>query len=76
MRVQVTKEFLLAEDGNTVREVQAGEVLEGEGAEHALRQGKGEQLDAVAPAPVTEDVKPEAAPEVKAVQKAPKNKSK
>ncbi len=44
MRVKVTKEFPWAPDGNHVRYVKPGEVLEGRGAEVALAMQAGEAV--------------------------------
>jgi hypothetical protein len=44
MRVEVTKSYKWAPDGNHVREVQVGEVLEGRGAEIALELRCGREL--------------------------------
>jgi hypothetical protein len=44
MKVKVTKPFPWAPDGNHVRNVKAGEVLEGRGAEVALQLNSGEKL--------------------------------
>lgn len=44
MKVKVTQEFQWAPDGNHVRDVKVGEVLEGRGAEVALEQKKGVEL--------------------------------
>lgn len=44
MKVKVTKEFPWAPDGNHVRKVKVGEVLEGRGAEVALQLHSGEVL--------------------------------
>ena len=54
MKVKVTKYFPWAEDGNHVRTVKVGEVLEGRGAEVALQMKCGEE--------VREPSKPSAAP--------------
>ena len=43
-KVKVTKEFPWAPDGNHVRVVKAGEVLEGRGAEVALQMKSGEEV--------------------------------
>jgi hypothetical protein len=43
MKVKVTKEFDWAPDGNHVRKVKVGEVLEGRGAEVALHLKSGEE---------------------------------
>lgn len=43
-RVEVTKAFRWAPDGIHAREVEIGEVLEGEGAEIALQMGCGQEL--------------------------------
>lgn len=66
MRVRVTKEYLWAPDGNTVRTVRVGEELEGEGAAIALQMGAGEALG--------EEKSEEPAAENKAVARAPRNK--
>jgi hypothetical protein len=50
MKVKVTKDFPWAPDGNNVRLVRAGEVLEGRGAEVAIQMKCGEE--------VREDAKP------------------
>lgn len=47
MKVEVTKSFKWAPDGNHVREVQAGEQLEGRGAEVALQLNSGRVLESV-----------------------------
>ena len=44
MPVKVTKEFKWAEDGNHVRTVKVGEVLEGRGAVVALQLSCGEEV--------------------------------
>jgi hypothetical protein len=44
MKVKVTKEFDWAPDGNHVRKVKVGEVLEGRGAEVALHLKCGEEV--------------------------------
>jgi hypothetical protein len=44
MPVKVTKEFKWAEDGNHVRTVKVGEVLDGRGAEVALLHASGEEV--------------------------------
>lgn len=44
MKVKVTKEFQWAPDGNHVRTVKVGEVLEGRGAEVALQLLSGEEV--------------------------------
>jgi hypothetical protein len=44
MKVKVTKAFPWAEDGNHIRTVKAGEVLEGRGAEVALQLSSGEEV--------------------------------
>jgi hypothetical protein len=54
-KVKVTKDFPWAEDGNHVRTVKVGEMLEGRGAEVAIQLGSGEVL----PEP---EAKPQAAP--------------
>jgi hypothetical protein len=65
MRVEVVKSYLWAPDGIRVREVQIGEVLEGEGAEIAMQMGCGRELKAEPAAPAN-----------KALGAAPRNKSK
>lgn len=60
MKVKVTKEFPWAPDGNHVRHVQPGEVLEGRGAEVALAMNSGE---VVAEVPVPALVPPSTAPQ-------------
>lgn len=67
MRVEVRKAFLWAPDGIHVREVKVGEVLEGEGARHALLIGEGRQLDEPPPPP------PADPPAEKALEGAPSN---
>lgn len=53
MPVKVTKEFNWAPDGNNVRKVKVGEVLEGRGAEVALQLSSGEEVrEPSKPAPV------------------------
>jgi hypothetical protein len=44
MKVRVTKSFPWAQDGNHVRTVKVGEVLEGRGAVVAMQLGAGEAL--------------------------------
>jgi hypothetical protein len=66
MRVEVVKPYLWAPDGIHVREVQVGEVLEGEGAEIAMQMKSGRVLDA--------EKAFEAVPENRAVPRAPRNK--
>jgi len=51
MKVKVTKSFPWAQDGNHVRIVKAGEVLEGRGAEVALQLSSGEEVKEPAPEP-------------------------
>lgn len=50
-KVKVTKGFPWAPDGNHVRYVKVGEVLEGRGAEVALQMGAGEVLPETEPKP-------------------------
>lgn len=74
MRVRVTKAFKWAPDGNNVREVQVGEVLEGRGAQVALEQKAGVE-ESSSPAPVGVEVVDSGAPvvEVKATEPAPES---
>jgi hypothetical protein len=67
MRVEVRKSFLWAPDGNHVRTVAVGEVLEGEGARHALAMGDGLALE-------EESKALEGAPLNAAAPRAPRNK--
>jgi hypothetical protein len=55
-KVKVTKTFPWAADGNHVRYVKPGEVLDGRGAEVALQMGAGEVL------PEAEPARPQSAP--------------
>lgn len=54
MRVEVTRSFKWAPDGNNVRDVAVGEVLEGRGAEVALQLSSGRQLADVVAAEAAE----------------------
>jgi hypothetical protein len=67
-RVEVTKTFLWAPDGNHVREVPVGEVLEGEGAEIAMQMQSGRVLD--------DETAVGAAPDNRAAPRAPRTKGK
>jgi len=51
MKVKVTREFKWAPDGNHIRTVNVGEVLEGRGAEVALQLRSGEEVKESAPEP-------------------------
>lgn len=62
MRAEVTRTLLVAWDGCKAEMVEAGTELEGERAAHAVEQGFAKAIDA--------------APENKAVPKAPRNKGK
>lgn len=72
MKVEVTKSFLWAPDGNHVRTVAVGELLEGRGAEVALQLGSGYVLAEASKAEETAEPKP-TTPEVAhpAVEPAP-----
>lgn len=72
MKVEVTKSFPWAPDGNNVREVKVGEVLEGRGASIALelKCGRAVEEKPAAPAPSAP-----APVEEKAVAAAPENKA-
>lgn len=65
MKVRVTKRFLWAPDGNTVRAVEVGEVLEEQGAEVAMSLRACE---------VIEEKSLSSAPMDKSVRMVPKNK--
>jgi hypothetical protein len=60
MKVRVTKQFPWAPDGNHVRTVKVGEVMEGRGAEVAMQLASGELLTEQAPPkePAKSPVKP------------------
>lgn len=76
MRVEVTKTFRWAPDGNHVVDVEAGQVVEGRCAEVALQLGSGRDVDA--PKPNGDEAPPEdravEPPRDRAVRRAPRNK--
>jgi hypothetical protein len=80
MRVEVTKSFRWAPDGNNVVDVEVGQVVEDRCAEVALQLGRGRDLEAPEP-PAGDDDEPEPTDELaaepqrnRAVRKAPRNK--
>jgi hypothetical protein len=79
MKVTVTKSFNWFPDGNHLRVVEVGEVLEGEGARVALELKSGEEIKpTIAIAPVDEDKTPIVTTprvEEKSVEEVPLNKA-
>jgi hypothetical protein len=76
MRVEVTKSFRWAPDGNNVIDVEAGQIVEDRCAEVALQLGRGRDVEAP-PADDTAGAAEERAaepPRDRAVWRAPRNK--
>lgn len=90
MKAKITKAFKFSPDGNSVRDIAVGDVVEGRCAEVAVQSGWGEEEAAPAPAPVpvpprvpleedepvTEEHKAAKAPLDKAIHHSPYNKRK